>query len=518
MDFYIKKNKQIYNKKYNQNLTFWDFLFWQNFPLQINDKNQIANIIKNASKTKLEELKQLNTSAFKIDANENNAIDLLVHGILKTAIESKDLTYAEQIQKNINEFKNIQAFTLSISNYESYKKLIQRLENNNYPETFQCLILNEFLNKLYKFETKNNITKVEQQPRKLNKSIFGLIDLSEFQLEFIYNNAENFSKNQLNFSDLYLQSYEKYKQYIENNLKEFIILSKNKNQNKVNKILNYFKKDLTTDVDTLGQGMWLKFGSVKHDPENYIKNSECVSKLLYNTNNCLKNNAQSYLADGNIYIFVDNKNNARIIITMLNNKIWEVRGIDGGQEIQKDYIDVALKFLEQNHQKNQYWYRRIETNKQLIEYKEQLKNNNFNFDNFEELLIKMASFDRYSIEGDNPNLVEIKELIPNFSKNIAQIYKCNKDEILFGKFDYTNIDKIDFNKIKIILGEVDFSKTSVKDLGSIEFIYKANFKDSQIENFGNLNKCIVANKECKQLPKKTQILATEVFNEQIIIM
>ena len=122
MDFYIEKNKQIYNKKYNQNLTFWDFLFWQNFPLQINDKNQIANIIKNASKTKLEELKQLNTSAFKIDANENNAIDLLVHGILKTAIESKDLTYAEQIQKNINEFKNIQAFTLSISNYENYKK------------------------------------------------------------------------------------------------------------------------------------------------------------------------------------------------------------------------------------------------------------------------------------------------------------------------------------------------------------------------------------------------------------
>ena len=47
MDFYIEKNKQIYNKKYNQNLTFWDFLFWQNFPLQINDKNQIANINSN---------------------------------------------------------------------------------------------------------------------------------------------------------------------------------------------------------------------------------------------------------------------------------------------------------------------------------------------------------------------------------------------------------------------------------------------------------------------------------------
>lgn len=516
MNLYIDKNKTIYNAKYNQNLTFWEFLFWQNFPIQINDKSQIADCIKTVSKVKIKELKNLSRAEFNIDTTENKAIDMVIAGILRTAIESKDMSYVKVIQNDIEEFRGIQAYVLGRANFNNYKKLICILEKANYPETFQCLILNEFLSKLYKFNTEGLSTKVEQQPRKLNKSIFGIIDLSAYQLEYIYKNAENFSKDNLTFADLYLQSFISYKKYIETNLKEYISLSNNKKQKKIDRILNYFKKNLNTNVNTLERGKWLKFCSAKHDPKNYTKNSECISGLLYNTNNCLKNNAEKYLSDGDIYIFIDNENNPRIIITMLNNVIWEVRGVDGGQEIQKGYIDVALEFLKQNGQEQQYWYRRIETNKQLIEYKEQLQNGSFNFNNFEDLLMKMAVFDRISVEGDNPNLVDIKELIPSFIKDIAKVYECDEDEILFGQYDCNNIHEIDFCKIKIVLGEIDFSGTDIKNLGSIEMIYKVKFGNSQIQDFCNLRKCIFADKKDK-IPEETQVLTSEVFYEQILM-
>ena len=517
MNLSIEKTKEIYNKKYKQNLSFWDLVFWQNFPLQINDKNKISNIIKINEKLQLAELKKLTLQNFVIESKDNKGLDLRIKGILETAYQSKDFSYFTAISKNIENFKCILAEIETSQNFSKYLKLICYLEKNNYPETFQCLILNEYLTQLYKLDTINGKTEVERQQRKLNKSIFGILELNEFQLDFIFNMAENLSKNNADFGEIYLQSYLAHKEVLDSFLNEKI--ERFKDLTKVGvKQLQLKKGDLNLKVNTFNKGAWVKFDCYEKDKQNYIKNAECLSHLVYNTNSCLKNNAEQYLKDGDVYVFIDNEKNAHIIITMYDNEMWEVRGVDGGQEIEKNYIDVALEFLDNNNYQDNIWKKRILVNKQLIEYKEQLQNNNFNFNNFDSLLKAMSLLDKKFIDGDNPNIAEIKLLLPKFTQEIAKYFGCKEDEIIFGDFNEKNIDKIDFDKIKVILGKVDFRDTKIKSLGAVEMIYKANFEKSKIKRFPNLKKCTMVNGVGrKKLPEQTQVEVTDIFHEKIIM-
>ena len=128
MNLSIEKTKEIYNKKYKQNLSFWDLVFWQNFPLQINDKNKISNIIKINAKLQLAQLKKLTLQNFIIESKDNKGLDLRIKGILETAYQSKDFSYFTAISKNIENFKCILAEIETSQNFSKYLKLICYLE------------------------------------------------------------------------------------------------------------------------------------------------------------------------------------------------------------------------------------------------------------------------------------------------------------------------------------------------------------------------------------------------------
>ena len=130
----------------------------------------------------------------------------------------------------------------------------------------------------------------------------------------------------------------------------------------------------------------------------------------------------------------------------------------------------------------------------------------------------MSLLDKKFIDGDNPNIAEIKLLLPKFTQEIAKYFGCKEDEIIFGDFNEKNINKIDFDKIKVILGKVDFRDTKIKSLGAVEMIYKANFEKSKIKKFPNLKKCTMVNGVGrKKLPEQTQVEVTDIFHEKIIM-
>ena len=229
--------------------------------------------------------------------------------------------YRQNQEQGLTEMSN------SISNnlYEEYKHIVDFIRNENYPDSFKALMLLETLTRIYKKDkdkTGKDIHIIEK--RNPNESISGHMILNKHTLDIIYSNVDVSS----NFSDIYYAALES-----------------------LNSVIQEQSKVKLDGVKTYGQGEWIKFSGKNSDPEHYLENTKRLSSLVQNTPWCTKTQALSQLAAGDFYVFVDNDGRPHIAVKLNGNEIDEVRGIKNGnsQEIEEEYRDVVISFLENNN-------------------------------------------------------------------------------------------------------------------------------------------------------------------------
>ena len=197
--------------------------------------------------------------------------------------------------------------------------IVDFIKNANYEDAFKALMLRETLLKVYKKDD----TKVIVKQRKLNETIEGHMLLNEKVLNVIHNN---------------LYTYENFKELYYAGVAEF------------NNVVREASEITLKNVNTYDMGKWIKFDGRASDSKNYAENVIKLKTLVQDTPWCTKTLASTQLEQGDFYVFIDNDNKPHIAVKMNGNEIDEVRGIKNGnnQELEEEYRDVAISFLENN--------------------------------------------------------------------------------------------------------------------------------------------------------------------------
>ena len=448
----------------NMNLSKWEKMFASNYyrnknydgsiPMFPSDNKELT--IKEDIQKELNKLYNLTKQDFIIDLDSVSLIREYESG-LKALEQRGEKNNADYIRNNktkaLEELSNVYSEKL----YEEYKHIVDFIKTANYEDAFKVLMLRETLLKVYK---KDN-DKVIVKQRKLNETIEGHMLLNDTVLKVIHDNLDKYK----NFKELYYAG-----------VAEF------------NNIIKDASEVTLENVNTYGMGKWIKFNGRASDSENYAKNVIRLKTLVQDTPWCTKTLASTQLEQGDFYVFVDNSNKPHIAVKMNGNEIDEVRGIKNGnaQELEGEYRDVALSFLENNKdiKNGRKWLDKEEWNKRLIEYNKKIENGTFKSEECGYLIEDLFHKDYRSHFNKNSNLEELRGKLYKIKNNLAEYYNCTEEEICTG--DYKPKTEMTC-PYKIILGNADFSNSNITDLGNLQHIGEnADFSNSEITDLGNL--------------------------------
>ena len=448
----------------NMSLSKWEKIFASNYygnknydgntPMFPNDNK--VQIIKEDIEKELNKLYNLKKEDFKIDLDSPSLIREY-ESELKALEQRGEKAKADHIRNNktnaLEELSNIYSEKL----YEEYKHIVDFIKGANYEDAFKVLMLRETLLKVYKKDDNKVIVK----PRKLNETIEGHMLLNDTVLKVIYNKLDTYE----NFKELYYAGVADF-----------------------NNIIKDSSEITLENVNTYGKGRWIKFDGRTSDRKNYAETAIRLKTLVQDTPWCTKTLASSQLEQGDFYVFVDNSNKPHIAVKMNGNEIDEVRGIKNGnaQELEEEYRDVALSFLENNKeiQNGKEWLDKEEWNKRLIEYNKKIDEGTFKSEECGQLIEDLFHEDYRSHFNKNFNLEELRGKLSKIKKSLAKYYNCTEEEICIG--DYTPKEETTC-PYKAILGNAYFNNSKVTNLGNLQIVGgNAYFRYSNVTNLGNL--------------------------------
>lgn len=507
MELTIDKRKIEINEKFKQNLSFWDLCFWQNNPVQINNESEVGDKLRAFVEIELGRAysRAENPQYFEI-APDSKDLDRYFQAQLR-AMEARGESTVYHIM-NSESIKAENARIFGEKQHAEYKHLVDYLSTANYPDSFKWLILNETLSSVYRVDFSTAEPRLSVSPRKTHQAIAGMMNLPSNVIDFIYKNAPKAGS----FKKLYLDA-----------------------QLEFQKVITRANGVTLENVDTMDKGQWIKFDSRESDPKNFDTNVQKLKALVAKTPWCTSTLAANQLEEGDFYVFVDNQGEPHIAIKMYGNEIDEVRGIQNGngQELEKDYRDVALNFLENNKEiKNgKEWLDKEEWNARLIAYNEQIEDGTFDYENIPKLLKDLMKPDYKLHFASNSNMDNLRDNLPELLPQFAKYFDCEENEIsvsgyyaggrvwhpfdtkkcpykiviggvycvdafgldmsnlttIVGNACFVNAREIDLSNLTTIVGKADFSEAQICDLGSLTTIKgEAVFQDACIENLGNL--------------------------------
>ncbi len=463
LNLIIKKNVE------QMDLSKWEKLFVNNF---YDGKNHILpqkeNRYEQIRKDIEEELERLyslinDKEEFRINANSKEILREYESEIKALQQRGEDTSYLESRKEYcLNEL----AEKFSNHLYEEYKHIVDFIKNTNYEPAFKVLMLNETLTKTYKLDKVEDKTNTIIKKRDMHNTITGHMTLNETVLDTIYNNIDDYN----NFALIYFAGLE--------------IFNKSIAQT------SGIKLDV---VQTYKKGKWLKFEGKTSNEKEYIANAEKLASLVKDTPWCTKTLASTQLAQGDFFVFVDNEDKPHIAVKMSGNEIDEVRGIlnDNAQEIEEEYRDVTLSFLENNKgiKNGKEWLEKEELNKRLIKYNNEIESRTFESKNVDQMLEDLFKADyKNHGHGENTNKTKLKNNLHKIKDKIAKYYNCTEEEIFIGDIYFSKTDYIKC-PYKMIIGNVDFEDSQVTNLGNLQTIGgDANFYCSQVTDLGNLQR------------------------------
>ncbi len=448
----------------NMNLSKWEKMFASNYyrnknydgsiPMFPSDNKELT--IKEDIQKELNKLYNLTKEDFIIDLDSVSLIREY-ESELKALEQRGEKNNADYIRNNktkaLEELSNVYSEKL----YEEYKHIVDFIKTANYEDAFKVLMLRETLLKVYK---KDN-DKVIVKQRKLNETIEGHMLLNDTVLKVIHDNLDKYK----NFKELYYAG-----------VAEF------------NNIIKDASEVTLENVNTYGMGKWIKFNGRASDSENYAENVIRLKTLVQDTPWCTKTLASTQLEQGDFYVFVDNSDKPHIAVKMNGNEIDEERGIKNGnaQELEEEYRDVALSFLENNKeiQNGKEWLDKEEWNKRLIEYNKKIENGTFKSEECGNLIEDLLHMDYRSHFNKNSNLEELRGKLCKIKNNLAEYYNCTEEEICMGDYEPKTEMTCPY---KIILGNANFDGSKVTNLGNLQIIGgSVDFHGSKITSLGNL--------------------------------
>ena len=480
--FLGKIEKSIEEKRYlnlslkanikNLNLSDWEKIFVANyydgnerkFP---QGKDKISGIKEDINKY-LEELYNKNEDDMKINRHSPEVIREFESQIKALRARGADINNIQYFKNNFEDGYEKIANKSEKHLYKEYKHIVDILKSLDYEPAFKAMMLNETLTKIYKIDIENGKEKTIIKKRDLNSSIAGHMIFNKQTLDFMYKNVNYIDQYDKNFANLYFASIEVYKNIVAE--KSSIVIE---------------------GVETYDKGKWKKFAGKTTDENNYLENAENLATLVQNTPWCTKQLASSQLAEGDFYVFVDKDNNPHIAVKMNGNSIDEVRGIQNGnaQELEEEYRDVALSFLENNKEieNGKEWFEKEEWNKRLIDYKNKIENETLQKEDVPGMLEDLRRQDYKSHSIENSNRVELKKIINKAKSLIASYYECEEEEIYIGdRLLFSGLD-VEVNPYKVIFGSVDFGASKVKDIGKLKVIFgDADFSFSKFKSLKEL--------------------------------
>ena len=491
MELTIDKRKKELNEQYNLGLSDWDLILWQNLGIQVNDNTKIVEKLKANLDFDLNELYAIaeNPNYFGIKIEGNKDLQRAFDGEVKALQARGDESNANYLLSNELAKKQELAEMYGNKQYEEYKHLVGVLKSSNYSDAFKYLILSETLQNTYRMDYSKDKPSLNVNKRVRGQTIHGMMNLPESVLDYIYKNVDKYTGFKAIYKDAQLE---------------------------YNKLVT-MKSGISLDgVNTFDKGQWVKFPSKANDPDNFESNVERLKALVSNTPWCTATLASTHLEGGDFYVFVDNDNQPHIAVKMGGDAIDEVRGIQGGnaQELEPEYRDVALDFLENNKDiKNGIkWLEKEEWNKRLIAYNDAIEKGKYDDINAEQLLLDLFRRDYKAHSGKNSNLIKLKKNISNSSPmqdtlidgynkqhntkyTSGELYFGNMDclnaksnvKIVFGNVDFRHSESFDLSGLISISGNADFVGSQVSDLSKLTSVGgHASFGDSQVTDLGSL--------------------------------
>ena len=458
-------NLNLNNNVKNMNLSKWEKIFVANYydgkDRRIPQGKDKQEAIKRDIDASLQKLYEMGEADFKIDVHSPEVIREYESEIKALKQRGEDTSYLEANKESALQ-KLAEKFSKQL--WEEYKHIVDFIKNEDYEPSFKYLMLKETLTKTYKKDLSDEKDKTIVKKRDLHKSVAGHMVLNKTTLDVIYNNLENYD----NFANLYFAGLEIF--------------------NKTTAEKNGISLD---GVETYGKGKWLKFEGKSSNKAEYLKNAEKLASLVKDTPWCTKTLASSQLADGDFFVFVDNEEKPHIAVKMSGKEIDEVRGIQNGnaQELEEDYRDVALSFLENNKdiKNGKEWLEKEEWNKRLIEYNRKIDAGELKKEDIPGLIHDLFEITDYRSHGrGNSNKTELKKNLKKIKGLLAEYYECDEKEICTNNIVFSGTD-YEVCPYKVILGFADFGHSKVTDLGSLQIIREdADFSYSRIKNLGNL--------------------------------
>ena len=506
----IDKRKLELNNTYNLGLSYWDLIFWQNNKIQANNENELVEKIKNNAEDLLKKLYTMAESKekFYIKSQGNRELDRYFYNKLSKQAENTSSIADENVKKE--KLSKI----LGENQYKEYKNIVENMKKSNYPTSFKCLMLLETLTQTYRIDYHNNDTRLIVNKRKLGETILGMMNFPTVALEYIYNQAKNYTS----FKNLYKDAQLEYRKMVCENSEIDI-----------------------SDAETFNKGKWIKFSCLKEDEENFNKNVEKLTALVAETPWCTNAYASNHLTEGDFYVFVDNKGKPRIAVKMTGNELDEIRGLknDSSQEIEDEYRDVAISFLKTNKdiKNGVHWLEKEEWNERLLQYRKDLQLGNIDKIDIDKL-IKDLFFKDYKIHDGqaNTNLNELIQELPKIKNEIAKHLNIKPSEIYFGEYNpskkeecpykvifgdvvFENIKKAD--NLMYIFGNADLYNSKILDLPNLKFIandvYFENSKILSLPNLETIGGCaFFGNSQLNNLPNLKYIVNdAEFYNSKL---
>ena len=436
MELNIDKRKLQISKQYGLNLSFWDFVFWQNNPIQINVKTLADNTFANIANMDLTTLYSYakNPQYFEINSNNNPDIDRYFNGEIEGLRAHGEESTADFILTKQDQHKQVLAENFSTKQYEEYKHLVNFLASSNYPKSFQWLLLNETLNYTYRMDFSQSEPKLLVNARIPHQTILGMMNLPKPVIDYIYKNGPNYTS----FKKLYTNAQIEYQH-----------------------LISQESRISFDNVNTFGKGQWIKFNGKQTDAQNFETNVAKLKYMVATTPWCTATLASTHLEQGDFYVFVDNENNPHIAVKMNGSAIDEVRGIQNGraQEIEPEYRDVAISFLKNNQEieNGKYWLKKEESYSNLTKYIKDIDDGVFDAKNVGKLSEALIFTQNDIFIDDNTIVDDIRARLPQIKPQIAKYYGYRPDEVHIG--DVTQYEPITHN-IKLIVGNVYREKTN----------------------------------------------------------
>ncbi len=506
----IDKRKLELNNTYNLGLSYWDLIFWQNNKIQANNEGELVEKIQNNAEDLLKKLYAIAESKekFYIKSQGNKELDRYFYNKLSKQAENTSSIADENVKKE--KLSKI----LGENQYKEYKNIVENMKKSNYPTSFKCLMLLETLTQTYRIDYHNNDTRLIVNKRKLGETILGMMNFPTVALEYIYNQAKNYTS----FKNLYKDAQLEYRKMV-----------------CVNSEIDI------SDAETFNKGKWIKFSCLKEDEENFNKNVEKLTALVAETPWCTNAYASNHLTEGDFYVFVDNNGKPRIAVKMTGNELDEIRGLknNSSQEIEDEYRDVAISFLKTNKdiKNGLHWLEKEEWNERLLQYRKDLQLGNIDKIDIDKL-IKDLFFKDYKIHDGqaNTNLNELIQELPKIKNEIATYLNIKPSEIYFGEYNpskkeecpykvifgdvvFENIKKAD--NLMYIFGNADLYNSKILDLPNLKFIandvYFENSKILSLPNLETIGGCaFFGNSQLNNLPNLKYIVNdAEFYNSKL---